>query len=161
MDPRVAPLAEMLRLNGRLFHNCLADLSDQKARTRPADGTNCAAFVAAHLVDSRYYLLSKLGSKEPSPLKGAEGGFNNINKVQSYPTLAEIQAAWTAAGKALEQRLGTLTAAQLDAPLDSGLPVESKSLLGVLVFLAQHEGYHLGQLALLRRQAGLAAMAYS
>lgn len=160
MDPRVAPLAEMLRLNGRLFHNCLADLSDQKARTRPADGTNCAAFVAAHLVDSRYYLLHILGSKDTTPLTGAEGGFNNINKVQSYPALAEIRTAWTDAGKALAQRLGKLTKAQLEAPLDPGFPVESKTLIGVLVFLVQHEGYHLGQLGLLRRQAGLPAMTY-
>lgn len=161
MDPRLAPLAEMLRLNGRLFHNCLASLSDQQARVRPTDSSNCAAFVAAHLVDSRYYLLGKLGRKESSPLKGAEGGFNNIAKVSSYPTLAEIRQAWTAAGKALEQQLGTLTTAQLDAPLDSGFPVESKSLLGVLVFLVQHEGYHLGQLGMLRKQAGLPAMAYT
>jgi uncharacterized damage-inducible protein DinB len=160
MDPRIAPLAEMLRLNTRLFQNCLAGLSDQKARTRPTDSTNCAAFVAAHLVDSRYYLLHILGAKETTPLTGAEGGFNNINKVQSYPTLAEIRTAWTDAGKALGERLGKLTKTKLDAPLDPGFPVESKTIIGVLVFLVQHEGYHLGQLGLLRKQAGLPAMAY-
>lgn len=160
MDPRVAPLAEMLRLNNRLFLNCLADFPDAKARQRPSDSTNCAAFVAAHLVDSRYYLLGALGLKEASPLKGAEGGFNNIAKVSSYPALAEIGTAWTAVGKSLGQRLDGLTAAQLDAPLDTRLPVESKSLLGMLIFLVQHEGYHLGQLALLRKHAGLPAMAY-
>ncbi len=161
MDPRIAPLAEMLRLNNRLFLNCLADFPDQKAQARPSEATNSAAFVAAHLVDSRYYLLKRLGANEPSPLKGAEGGFNNIAKVSSYPTLAEIGSAWTAAGKSLGQRLDQLTSAQLDAPLDSGFPVESKTLLGVVVFLLQHEGYHLGQLAMLRKHAGLPAMAYS
>ena len=160
MDPRIAPLAEMLRMNTRLYRNCLAGLTDDKARVRPTATTNNAAFVAAHLVDSRYYLLSSLGVKQSSPLKGAKGGFNKIDDVTAFPPLAESQAAWTSAGEALGKRLGAITAAELDAPLDPGFPLETKSLLGVLVFLVQHEGYHLGQLGLLRKYAGLAGMAY-
>ena len=126
MDPRVAPLAEMLRLNTRLYRNCLVDLADDKARVRPSGTgpTNSAAFVAAHLVDSRYYLLSSLGVKEASPLKGAKDGFNTIENVTSFPPLSEIQAAWTKVGETLNKRLGALTAAELDAPLDPGFPVE-------------------------------------
>ena len=163
MDPRVAPLAETLRLNSRLFRNCLTSLSDELARQRPAGKgpVNCAAFVAAHLADSRYYLLSLLGDATPSPLTGAEGGFNDIGKVTSYPTLAEIQAAWTSAGEALARRLEAATTAQLDAPLGDGWPIEQHTLLGVLVFMTQHESYHLGQLGLLRKHAGLPAMAYA
>ena len=160
MDPRVAPLAEMLRMNTRLYRNCLAGLPDDKARVRPSGTTNSAAFVAAHLTDSRYYLLSTLGVKEASPLKGAKGGFNKIDDVTTFPPLAEIQTAWTAAGEALNQRLGMMTAADLDAPLDPGFPVETQTLLGLVTFLVQHEGYHLGQLGLLRKHAGLPAMEY-
>jgi uncharacterized damage-inducible protein DinB len=163
MDPRVAPLAEMLRMNTRLYRNCLIDLADDKAKERPTGTgeTNCAAFIAAHLVDSRHYLLGTLGVKQPSPLKGAKGGFNSIENVSSYPPLAEIEKAWTAVGKSLDQQLGKLTTAELDAPLDSGFPLVTKSMLGVLTFLVQHESYHLGQLGLLRKHAGLPAMAYS
>ena len=163
MDPRVAPLAETLRLNSRLFRNCLASLSDELARQRPAGKgpVNCAAFVAAHLVDSRYYLLSLLGDATPSPLTGATGGFNDIANVTSYPTLTEIQAAWTSAGEALARQLDAATAAQLDTAVDPGFPIETQTLLGVLVFLVQHESYHLGQLGLLRKHAGLPAMAYA
>ena len=162
MDPRLTPLAETLRLNNRLYRNCLAGLTDERARERPAGRgpTNSAAFIAAHLVDSRYYLLGLLGVKQPSPLKGAPKGFNDIDQVISFPPLSEIQAAWTAAGEALDRQLALLGTATLDAPLDPGFPVESKNLLGVLVFLVQHESYHFGQLGLLRKHAGLPAMAY-
>jgi uncharacterized damage-inducible protein DinB len=162
MDPRLSPLADMLRLNSRLYRNCLAGLTDEQARVRPAGPgpTNNAAFVAAHLVDSRYYLLSVLGVTEPSPLKGATGGFNDISQVTAFPPLTEIQAAWNTAGDTLGRRLGSVTAAELDAPLDPGFPVEPKSMLGVLTFMMQHESYHLGQLGLLRKHAGLAAMGY-
>ncbi len=163
MDPRLTPLADILRLNTRLYRNCLAGLSDELACQRPAGRgpTNSAAFVAAHLVDSRYYLLGLLGSKQTSPLKGATGGFNDINQVTSYPPLPEIQAAWTTAGDALDRQLAQTRTAQLDAPFDPGFPIDNKSLLGVLVFLVQHESYHLGQLGLLRKHAGLPAMAYA
>ena len=160
MDPRLGPLANTLRLNRRRLHNCLAGLTDDQARVRPTASTNSAAFVAAHLVDSRFYTLGLLGIKRESPLTGAKGGFNDIAQVTSYPTLAEIAKAWTSASEAMEQRLGTLTAAELDAPLDPGFPVEPKTLLGVFTFLVQHDSYHLGQLALLRKQAGLPAMTY-
>jgi uncharacterized damage-inducible protein DinB len=162
MDPRVAPLAEMLRLNTRLYRNCLAGLADDKARVRPtgAGATNSAAFVAAHLVDSRYYVLTSLGVKQTSPLKGAKGGFNNIADVTSFPPLTEIQTAWNAAGEAINQRLEAMTTADLDAPLDPGFPVETQTTLGLLTFMVQHEGYHLGQLGLLRKHAGLPAMEY-
>ena len=160
MDPRVAPLAEMLRLNTRLFQNCLTGLADEKAQVRPTDGTNSAAFVAAHLASSRYYLLSVLGVDQPSPLKGADDGFNDITKVSAFPSLAEIRTAWNTAGETLQQRLGVLTPAQLDAPIDPGFPLVSQNQLGIIVFMVQHEGYHLGQLGLLRKHAGLAAMSY-
>ena len=118
MDPRVTALAEMLRLNGRLYQNCLAGLTDQAARERLAGpgATNSAAFVAAHLVDSRYYLLDCLGVKQASPLTGAKGGFNNIADVTDFPPLAAVRAAWHTAGELLGQRLAALTAAELDTP---------------------------------------------
>ena len=162
MDPRLIVPADILRLNTRLYRNCLANLSDELARERPSGkgATNCAAFVAAHLVDSRHYLLGLLGKQVPSPLKGAEGGFNSIDKVTSYPSLAEIQAAWNAAAELLAHELATITAAKLDAPY-TDFPIELPTVLGALSFMVEHESYHLGQLGLLRKHAGLEAMAYS
>lgn len=163
MDPRLTLLAETLRLNTRLYRNCLADLSDDLAAVRPSGRgpTNSALFLAAHLVDSRYWLLNLLGDKQASPLKGAEGGFNDIDKVSSYPSLSEIQTAWTSVGAALDRQLKSVGTAELEAPLDPGFPLESKTVLGVTAFMVQHESYHLGQLGLLRKHAGLEAMAYS
>jgi uncharacterized damage-inducible protein DinB len=160
MDPRIAPLAEILRLNTRLFHNCLASLVDDQARERPSEVTNSAAFLAAHLVDSRYYTLGLLGVKQQSPLKGAEGGFNDISQVSSYPALAEIRKAWTTVAKVLDQQLAAIKPAELDAPLDPGFPLENKTVLGVVTFMVQHDCYHLGQLGLVRKFSGLPAMAY-
>lgn len=161
MDPRVAPLAEILRLNTRLFRNCLAGLSEDQARARPSATANSAAFVAAHVAETRFYLLGQLGASRPSPLDRYLAGWKSIDQLTEWPPLAEIQTAWTEAAHALRDRLEAMTPAELDAPHPTQFPVEPKTALGVLAFLVQHDSYHIGQLSLLRKVAGLPAMSYS
>src|SRR6476620_4879164 len=68
MDPRVQPLAAILRLNTRLLLNCLDGLSDEMARVRHASGVNSAPFIAAHGTASRFFLLQTLGEALENPL---------------------------------------------------------------------------------------------
>lgn len=160
MDPRVAPLAEILRLNTRLFHNCLDGLSEEQADVRPSGATNSAGFVGAHVADSRYFLLRLLGAARENPLAAALDGARGIDDLASRPLLAAVTAAWHAAAQALDERLATIGAAELDAPSEARFPVADRTVLGALAFLVQHDSYHVGQLALLRKYAGLPAMRY-
>ena len=161
MDPRVAPLAGILRLNTRLLRNCLDGLTDEQAGLRPTTGINSAAFVAAHVADSRYFALRILGAAAPSPLARYLDGARSIDDVAELPPLSEVESAWTVAAHALRDRLDALAAADLDAPFTGRLPIADRTVLGALAFLVQHESYHLGQLALLRKFAGLPAMSYA
>jgi uncharacterized damage-inducible protein DinB len=160
MDPRIAPLTEILRLNTRLFRNCLDGVTDEKAARRPSASTNSAVFVAAHVADARFYLLRVLGAAQPNPLAAFLEGARSIDDVKQCPSLEQIQRAWTAASHALRDRLDAITAAELDAPVKSAFPIADPTMLSVLTFLVQHDSYHIGQLALLRKHAGLPAMQY-
>ena len=160
MDPRIAPLAEILRLNTRLFNNCLNGLGEEQARMRPDQNANSAAYVAAHLAESRFYLLGLMGVQRPSPL-GKRVGWKGIDEITDWPTLEETRAAFIEGGTALDARLSEMTPAEIDAKVDTQFPVESKTPLGLLGFLVQHDSYHLGQLSLLRKTCGLPAMSYS
>ncbi|HZS60170.1 MAG TPA: DinB family protein [Gemmatimonadaceae bacterium] len=160
MDQRVEPLTELLRLNTLLFRNCLIGMSDEMSRRRPTPTTNHAAFVAAHVADSRYFLLKILGAPQPSPLEAYIGSAGRLDEVQKWPTLEETHAAWTKAGHALRDRLVAMKAAELDAPCDPPFLGEGVSRLSGLSFLSQHESYHIGQLSLLRTYVGLPAMKY-
>jgi uncharacterized damage-inducible protein DinB len=162
MDPRLVPLAEILRLNTKLLRNCLNGLSDEQAAARPSGSTNSAAYVAAHLSDARFYMLSLLGAEQPNPRTPFLAGARGINDVKQFPSLAEIQRAWTAASHALRDRLDTVTAAELDGTVTPPFPVPTgdPSMLSLLTFFVQHDSYHIGQLALLRKHAGLPAMQY-
>jgi uncharacterized damage-inducible protein DinB len=161
MDHRVAPLAGTLRLNSKLFRNCLDGLTEEQARARPSDVTNSAAFVAAHMVESRFYTLKVLGAERPSPLARYLGEWRGIDEIQEWPSLPEIESAWAEASAALDARLEAIAPAELDAPSGTRMPIEDTSMLGFLGFMVQHDSYHLGQLSFLRKHAGHPAMAYS
>lgn len=152
-----SPLAA---LHTRLFLNCLERMDDEAASLRVGGHTNSAAFVAAHLVDSRAWTARMLGVDIPPPFGGAVAYGSSMEAVQSMPTLAESTEEWLAVSALLEVRMQALTAADLAADAGLRFPIEDGSLAGALAFLLHHEAYHIGQLSLLRRAAGLPAMEY-
>lgn len=161
MDPRIAPLAGILRLNNRLYANCLDGLSEAQCHERPSECTNSAAFVAAHLAEARFWGLKILGAERANPLEKHLGQWKGIDEITTWPSLKDIRAAWTEATTALDKRMAAITEAELDAPSGSQMPLEDTSVLGLFGFMVQHDSYHLGQLSLLRKHAGLPAMSYS
>lgn len=161
MDPRIAPLAGILRLNNRLFANCLVGLTESQCHDRPSDTTNSAAFVAAHLAEARFWGLKILGAEKPNPLEKYLGQWKGIDEITTWPSLDEIKAAWAEASAALDKRMAAITAKELDGPSGSQMPIEDSSVLGLFGFMVQHDSYHLGQLSMLRKHAGMPAMAYS
>jgi uncharacterized damage-inducible protein DinB len=160
MDERAGPLAEMLRLNTRLLLNCIDGVSEEEASARAAGGTNSIAFLVAHLIDSRHYLLRTLGGTAENPLSPHLDGARSIDEIESLPSLAAMREAWSAVSAELSEHIGSLDGATLGAAATQRFPIGDRSVLGVLTFLAQHDSYHVGQLSLLRRQLGLPAMKY-
>ena len=92
MDPRVQPLAAILRLNTRLLLNCLDGLTDETARARHATGVNSATFIAAHVTDSRFFILRTLGGARENPLSIYLDKAKSIDEVTEWPSLDAIRA---------------------------------------------------------------------
>lgn len=160
MDSRVVSIAEILRLNTRLFRNCLEGMSEAQALARPTTYTNSAGFVAAHVTDSRYHMLEILGEKRPCPLAPYVGKAKSIDDIDDFPPLDLIHSAWSEVSHGLRDRLISITSAELEAAVETRIPLPDKSALGIITFLAQHDSFHVGQLALLRKYVGLPAMRY-
>ena len=161
MEPQLAPLASILQLNTRLVENCLAGLSDGDAIARPAGTRNHAAFLLAHLTDSRYALLALLGGPAgPNPLSRFLDAARSVEEVTELPPLGELLRSWREVSAALLARCAALTPEQLAAPAAQRYPIGDASVLGAVAFLTQHDSYHLGQLAALRRALGFPAMRY-
>lgn len=161
MLPSLAPLAAVLDLDTDLLLNCLDGLSEDEGRRRLAGGGNCATFLAAHLADSRYFLAARLGRPLQNPLSRYLADARTVDDIREWPTLAEIRQAWLAVSAHLTGVLRDLDETALAAPEAARFPIGDGTRLGVLTFLAQHDAYHVGQLAFLRRQLGHAAMTYA
>jgi uncharacterized damage-inducible protein DinB len=159
MDERAAALGDILRLNTKLFRNCLDGMTAEQSRLRPSATTNHAAFVASHLVDSRFFALRILGGSAVNPLAPYLEGARRLDDVARWPSLDEIRSAWTEASAALRDRLQAVTTAELDGPPAARFPAAG-TMRDAITFLVQHDSYHVGQLSLLRSHAGLPAMSY-
>lgn len=160
MDPLLVPLYEILNLNTALFENCLADLDDEAALRRPNAATNNFAFVAAHVVEARYFLASQIGVSEGKAFGGALDGVKSIEEIDRLPTLEDIEEHWDAISEQIGERFQTLNASELLASREPMFPVDDTTLLGGIAFLLQHESYHIGQMGLLRKFVGAEAMSY-
>ncbi len=161
MDPRAVAPAEILRINTKLFRNCLHGMGQAQAESRPSGESNSALWVAAHMVKARYGLLKWLGAERPNPLPPALLAAKSIDEVHDWPSVADVLAAWADASHALRDRLAAMTAAQLGTPVEARFPLFEQTTFALLTFMVQHDAYHLGQLSVLRKLAGLPGMSYT
>jgi uncharacterized damage-inducible protein DinB len=161
MNPAVRPLVQTLDLNTRLLLNALDGVDEEAARKRPNDRTNHILFLACHLVDARHFLARSLGLASESPFKGVLDEAEGLDDVKAFPALDQVREAWKEIGERLRRHIAELEPPDLEKPAPHAFPIEGgESLLGCLAFLVQHDSYHLGQVALLRRYVGLEAMSY-
>jgi uncharacterized damage-inducible protein DinB len=161
MSSRAASLGALLRLNTRLLLNCFDQVTDEQAARRVVPQVNSMAFLAAHLIDTRHELLDILGGSGENPVRPHLANARSIDDVVTLPTLNELLTAWRQVASAIEDRLASIDDVALDAPSGRRFPGGDPSTSGALAFLVQHDSYHIGQLAMLRRVHGLPAMRYS
>lgn len=161
MNDRLVPLYEQFKLNSRLFLNCLDGWKENQARWRPSPDTNSATFIALHLVDSRHLIAKMTGVTMENPFASFLESAKTIDDVKTWPPLDDVRGAWKDVTGNLRERFKTLAPEDLAGKAAWDLPLDDQTDYGALVFMMQHESYHIGQLAILRKQAGLSAMSYS
>jgi hypothetical protein len=158
MNPRLVPIAALLRSSELLFERSLAGLTREQGLARLGEEANPPLWIAAHLASSRYGLAQLIGLARPRPWGERFTRGSDLGELAALPEAEEIRSAWTSISEALAPRLAALGDAELDAPSPRKLPLDDPSLLGALAFLTYHEAYHIGQLALVRKALGLGGL---
>lgn len=159
MSGEIEQLVHLYRLNRWLYTRALEGVSPAAALARPGAEANHIAFIALHLLDARAYTASLMAGPPvehgfEDQTRTAEG----IDDLGSFPRIEALSAAWERVSSELERRLIAQGAEALAADAGVEFPNGQRSLAGALFFLAFHEGYHIGQLALLRKVVGLPAL---
>lgn len=160
MEAAVASLAAIFDLNTDLLLNCLSGLSEADAQAQLPGGGNSICFLAAHLTDTRHYLVTQLGRPLANPLAGHLEDARSIDEIRTWPPLSDLRHAWLTVGGHLAHTLASLSGEELRRPIKHRLSLDGTEL-GLIAFLAQHDSYHLGQAAFVRRQLGKSAMSYA
>jgi len=160
MEPQLAPLAAILDLNTDLLLNTLEGLDDDAARIRLPGGGNSLAFLAAHLTDSRHFLADRIGRPLTNPVAPYLAEARTIEDITAWPSLDALRDAWCAVSAHVQSALDELSSGDLAQANAVRFPLADGTQLGMLTFLVQHDSYHVGQMAFLRRQLGKSAMTY-
>jgi uncharacterized damage-inducible protein DinB len=160
VNTQVTPLFEQLKLNTRLFTNSLDGADDDAAQRRPAGRANNMVFVALHVLDARAYLARYIGIDYQHPFKDLDA-VSSIDEMEGFPSLDGVREAWREVSGLLVESFPGLTEAELGLESALQFPVDDRTVLGGVAFMLQHESFHIGQLAFLRRWLDLEPMSYS
>ncbi len=137
----------------------LKGLADDDAFTQPDKGGNCLNWVAGHIVGSRAETLTALGQKPPFPADKYDlyqrGSSAMTAEQDGTVPLSEIVADFASTQDALQVGLAALTTDKLATKASFSPGNDENETVGSLMAgLVFHEGYHIGQLGVLRRMAG-------
>lgn len=135
-------------------------IDESESRRRPGEGMNSLNWVVGHVLDARNAILALLGAPPVFTTPEAEvyrrGGTGEIPAGRGH-TLVELLELLNRSQEALGAALRATSAEALAAPCT--LPGYEKlpggdSVAAKIAFLQFHEGYHCGQVGLLRRLLG-------
>jgi hypothetical protein len=151
----VAPLVVLYRFAHGALERNLDGVSEAEALRAPPEGGNCMNWQVGHLLWSRNRVHALLGAgpawpQRLGPSDPYHRGVTGLGSDEARP-LVELRAARAESQAIVLDGLERLTAARSGEPATDTMTVGEQ-----LAFLGFHEGYHAGQVGLLRRLMGRA-----
>ncbi len=152
-------IAQMYEFSYGAIKRNLDDVSDQDSLVQPPGAGNCLNWVLGHIVVARNMVLSLAGV---APMVGDEvaahyrRGSDALKPGDKVPGLATLRGILSDSQHRLLPALAALSDDALAQPVPEQLrrPPLTGSVAEALIRLHYHEGYHNGQMGLLRRLAG-------
>ncbi len=160
METSLYPVSLQFQAATQQFRDALGDLSPEHVLTRVNGTTNHAAYIALHVLDARCYVVRLLGGESSHGFEAASEGARGVEDIEEYPSTQVILEAWDRVSEDLMRQLEVADPATLAAEPPFRFPVNDETVLGGVAFLAHHEGYHLGQLGLIRKALGLPSLPF-
>ncbi|MEO5588504.1 MAG: DinB family protein [Gemmatimonadaceae bacterium] len=148
-------LVRQLEMSYATIGKNLEGMTQEQSLIQPSDGGNCANWILGHVVNVHNGLMQVLGQDpvwDDEQLKRA--GFDPIENPDQAIDWDELRDRFFASHDRCIEAINGLSDEALTAemPAPFGGMTTRGQLLNTLAF---HQGYHAGQLAVLRRIAGL------
>ena len=152
--PQIANAAFTYNLNARLLNKSFAGLTPEEWLRRPNDSSNHLLWVVSHIIWARMRALHFLGTEYSKPWLDKFGRGAKLLDAAEYPKPEEVLLAWEEVSAQFTAALEAATDEALAKPSPEGIPSADAKISGLLVFLAAHEAYHVGQAAYLHAWLG-------
>jgi len=150
----IATAAYNYRFNSDFLVKMVSDLSPEEWLRRPDEKCNHIAWIVGHVVWTRKALLGRLGTEWSQPWLGMFARGSKCEEGAAYPSPDTLIDAWREVSGVLAGTLDTVSEEALAQPVTSGPPSSDGKLSGIVIFLAIHETYHIGQASYLRGWLG-------
>lgn len=148
------------------FHNALKGFSDEETNRRVSSGMNPVKYLAGHLLNSQYAFSFIAEVKLQSKWDDLFAGRGKTRAMDNfpYPTIEEIITEWDRIYPVIKNALEALP----EEDLSKSQPISPVAGFGGLdntigdlwAFLNLHQGYHIGQIGILRRGFGKEPLNY-
>ena len=141
----VQPIVRIFTANSYSFHVNLKDISHEESLRELIPGVNSINWLAGHIIKYKYDVLETLGDEKPAE------AFERYDRQRGYKPgedAAQIDDLRTLSRALSDRIVETLESREWK---DSEEDIET---LKRIAFWGFHEGYHVGQIAILRRALG-------
>jgi hypothetical protein len=127
----------------------------------PSGCSKHALWIMGHLASTDDWLLSEF-AKQKSNIPEAWQKLFGMKSAASadanaHPSVDEVRKAMDAAHAGVLKWIGSLTPEQLQTPMSKEWQAYAPTMGDLAGFFAWHEGYHAGQLSMVRKGLGLPA----
>lgn len=134
------------------FVNETNSISETQSMQQPAGNLNPIKWVAGHVLNTRMMLVGLINGTGPNPQYSPLFGKGSTGKVdESFPSLEEIKTKWHEVAVELTTAIKNMSEAQLASPPPFQTSIPDKTWHGLIVYLAAHEAFHIGQLSILKK----------
>ncbi len=160
MNPRIAPFADMYKFDAGFLKKQLEGVSDADLHKRINNSGTSMHWITGHIVASRVHVAKIVGADakfEHGELFAGDG--KDLQDPSVYPPIAEILKSFDTVSRKLTKRLGELKEKDINKNGKDKWPQGDKSVLGAVSFMCWHEGWHLGQIAYLKKRLGYKSLA--
>lgn len=153
-------LVKQFNLLDKWFNAAVAGITDEESNRRVNPEMNHIKYLTGHLVNSLFGIAGASGVKVERKWDDIFGGGRRTKALDdfNYPTMDTLISEWNNLAPEVKRAIANLSEANLAEELlgsflaNSGMFDGSKG--DFLTFMNQHQIYHIGQIAILRRALG-------
>lgn len=160
MNPRVAQFANLYNLDTTMVQKALEDVKPADLHKRVNNSGSTLHWIFGHIVASRHDIAKIIeADTDWKHYELFSGSGQQVKESSAYPPIEELQKTFDSVTNKLMKRLGELNDNDIDKKLKDKWPHGDDTNLGAISFMAWHEGWHIGQMSVLRKHLGYKGLA--